>query len=225
MNDVRKTIGWADLSWNPITGCNGGCSYCYARAMARRFGRTDEERAFVLAFHPERLVEPARRRKPARIFVCSTSDLFGVGVDKHWIGIVAQTMAAASQHTYLTLTKRPDLMLETWNVEDWLAPSRLWTGITATDQASWDSAVSYLREMRPRVVRWISVEPLLAPIVIGDWVPDWVVVGLLSPREAPGSRTYAHCLISDLRARGVPVYVKTSLPEIDCREWPRGVGA
>jgi protein gp37 len=95
MNNVAKTIGWSDLSWNPITGCLGGCSYCYARAMARRFGRTDEERAFLPTFHPERLGEPARRKKPARIFVCSTSDLYGVGVDADWTLAVHDAMYGA----------------------------------------------------------------------------------------------------------------------------------
>jgi protein gp37 len=97
-------------------------------------------------------------------------------------------------------------------------------GATATDQASWDVACAHLRQIPPGFGRWISVEPLLAPIVIGDWVPDWVVVGLLSPRPVLYSREWAHLLADALRARGVPVYGKTSVPEIG-REWPRGVGA
>lgn len=30
-------IDWADASFNPITGCNHGCAYCYARGMANRY--------------------------------------------------------------------------------------------------------------------------------------------------------------------------------------------
>lgn len=37
MGDKTK-IDWADASWNPITGCQHGCEYCYARNMAKRFG-------------------------------------------------------------------------------------------------------------------------------------------------------------------------------------------
>ena len=30
-------IDWCEASWNPVTGCDHGCAYCYARGMARRF--------------------------------------------------------------------------------------------------------------------------------------------------------------------------------------------
>lgn len=46
----RTKIPWTDFSWSPITGCLGGCSYCYARKMAHRFGQD-----FRPTFHPERL--------------------------------------------------------------------------------------------------------------------------------------------------------------------------
>lgn len=228
MNDISKTIGWADLSWNPITGCLGGCPYCYARAMARRLqgmGVPQYANGFTPSFHPQLLDQPARRRKPAKIFVCSMADLFGDGVESDWIESVANAVHAAPRHTYLTLTNRPGRMLSTQAIESWLPWGHLWTGITATDQARWDLAVRSLSVLPPSVVRWISVEPLLGPITLGDWVPDWVVIGLLSPRPDHRSHLWAHDLISDLRARGVPVYAKTSLPEIACHEWPKGVGA
>jgi len=31
-------IDWADMSWNPVTGCRHGCEYCYARRIAGRYG-------------------------------------------------------------------------------------------------------------------------------------------------------------------------------------------
>lgn len=35
---MNKTkIDWADMSWNPVTGCLHGCEYCYARKIAERF--------------------------------------------------------------------------------------------------------------------------------------------------------------------------------------------
>lgn len=36
---MQKTkIDWADMTWNPVTGCFHGCEYCYARRIAERFG-------------------------------------------------------------------------------------------------------------------------------------------------------------------------------------------
>ena len=36
MADKTK-IDWCDASWNPVTGCEHGCEYCYARRMAKRY--------------------------------------------------------------------------------------------------------------------------------------------------------------------------------------------
>ena len=33
----KSKIEWCDHTWNPITGCNHGCHYCYARTMTARF--------------------------------------------------------------------------------------------------------------------------------------------------------------------------------------------
>lgn len=33
----RSKIEWCDHTWNPITGCRHGCTYCYARRMTTRF--------------------------------------------------------------------------------------------------------------------------------------------------------------------------------------------
>jgi hypothetical protein len=35
-----ESIGWARWSWNPLTGCEHNCPYCYARDMARRIYRS-----------------------------------------------------------------------------------------------------------------------------------------------------------------------------------------
>ena len=36
---ARTKIDWCDATWNPVTGCLHGCEYCYARGIAKRFGR------------------------------------------------------------------------------------------------------------------------------------------------------------------------------------------
>lgn len=35
-------IEWADLTWNPVSGCLHGCEYCYAKRIATRFSHTKD---------------------------------------------------------------------------------------------------------------------------------------------------------------------------------------
>lgn len=34
----KSKIDWCDYTWNPVTGCLHGCTYCYAKRIAERFG-------------------------------------------------------------------------------------------------------------------------------------------------------------------------------------------
>lgn len=36
-------IDWCDTTWNPVTGCNHDCEYCYARTIAKRYGGFDHD--------------------------------------------------------------------------------------------------------------------------------------------------------------------------------------
>ena len=123
---MNKTkIEWAEATWNPITGCSKmseGCKNCYAERMAKRlagrYGYPKDE-PFGVTFHPDRLEQPMRWRKPRRIFVCSMSDLFHKDVPFKYIADVFQCIADCSQHIFLILTKRPERMKlffdEWWN--------------------------------------------------------------------------------------------------------------
>lgn len=33
----KSLIEWCDFTWNPVTGCQHGCPYCYATKQANRF--------------------------------------------------------------------------------------------------------------------------------------------------------------------------------------------
>ncbi len=77
----KTNIEWCDYTWSPVTGCLHGCSYCYARKLAktRLRGRCGypQDNPFTPTFHPNRFDEPLSVKKPSRIFVCSMGDLFG----------------------------------------------------------------------------------------------------------------------------------------------------
>jgi protein gp37 len=129
MPDQRETgISWTDQTWNPIRGCSRvseGCRNCYAERMAARFagpGQPFEGLARMGDNGPrwtgsvrlvdEHLADPLRWRRPRRVFVNSVSDLFHEGLTNEQIGAIFGVMAAAPQHTFQILTKRPTRMLE-----------------------------------------------------------------------------------------------------------------
>jgi protein gp37 len=65
-----------------------------------------------ICLRPDWLQKPLHWRKPLVILVQTLGDLFHEGVPFEHIAAVYGVMAACPQHTFLTLTKRPERMLE-----------------------------------------------------------------------------------------------------------------
>lgn len=123
----RTKIEWAEVTWNPVTGCtpvSPGCEHCYARRMATRFrGRFGypADNPFRVTLHEDRVEEPLRWRRPQMVFVCSMGDLFHPEVPDQFIARVFGTMRYASHHTFMVLTKRPERMAA-WFSQIWERP-------------------------------------------------------------------------------------------------------
>jgi len=203
-------IDWTDYTWNPVTGCLNTCSYCYARATYERFGMS-----FEPTFHHERLSEPARLKRPSKIFVCSVADLFGPWVPREWIDRVLEVVHANPQHTFQFLTKYPGRLYH-WN--PW--PGNAWMGVTATDQASMDVALEHLSHVLARV-RFVSAEPLLGPTEV-DLGISWIVIGSMTgPGATPPKPEWVTGLIDQAREQGLPVWLKGNLKwPVTIQEWP-----
>ncbi len=131
-------IAWTDVTWNPTLGCSKvstGCRSCYAETIALRFGMTPKpwtalNAAENVLLKPHKLREPLSKagpwKNPCRVFVNSMSDLFHEQIPNEYIAAVFAVMAAADQHTFQILTKRPERM------RDWFA----WYEIQCRDHES-----------------------------------------------------------------------------------------
>ena len=179
-------IEWADAVWNPITGCtkiSAGCANCYAERMSKRLrGRCGypADEPFSVTLHPDRMKEPLKIKKPKRIFVCSMGDLFHKDVSYGFIDKVWGIMSVAPRHTFLILTKRPELMAEiiprlkerhiARDGSRWPLPN-VHLGVSVEDQATADERIPLLLQT-PAAKRFVSIEPMLGPVDLTDLAPD-----------------------------------------------------
>ena len=154
MSDQRKGgIAWTETTWNPLRGCSRvseGCRHCYAESVAGRFsgpGQPYEGLVRLSAegkhgrarwngtvrFVPEKLAEPLRWTRPRMVFVNSMSDLFHENVPFEQVAAIFGVMAAAPQHTFQVLTKRPARAAEFFRWVDREAP----IGVPSDPDSPW----------------------------------------------------------------------------------------
>ena len=217
------SIEWTDETWNPVTGCtkvSPGCAHCYAEAL---FSRPYPGRPFSdVRFHPERLEQPRRWRKPRRVFVNSMSDLFHEAIGESDIQRIFAVMRSAPRHTFQVLTKRADRMrhlLTMWARRGDAPPRNVWLGVSVENQEQADRRIPLLLDT-PAAVRFVSAEPLLGPVDMREslsraiagpngTVLDWCIVGGESgPQARPCGLGWMRGIVGDCRATGVPVFVK-----------------
>lgn len=200
---MASKIEWTDATWNPVTGCtpvSAACDNCYARRLARRMaGRCGYPAAepFRVTDHPNRLAEPDRWKKPRRVFVCSMGDLFHDDVPDDYLDRVFWAILKNPRHTFQILTKRPERMAgyltspKTWGylmgrmtADDPIRTAaeaagyipNLWAGATVENQTAADDRLPNLM-LTPAAVHFLSSEPLLSPVNLNGWLPDWIITG------------------------------------------------
>jgi protein gp37 len=98
MNHTK--IEWTDLTVNPIVGCTNGCTYCYARKMAKRRGRNTCCYDFKPHHHLERLNQIKPTQKPKKIFINSMWDWNCSDNKEWWLYAIIDTMQECPQHTF-----------------------------------------------------------------------------------------------------------------------------
>lgn len=183
-----SSIEWTEATWNPVTGCSKvspGCKNCYAERMAARLqamGSPRYQNGFKVTLQEDLVELPLEWKQPRVIFVNSMSDLFHKNVPSDFIVKVFDTMKRAHWHTFQVLTKRSDRLLSLAPYLPW--PENVWMGVSVETPRY----ICRIRDLTtvPSAVRFLSLEPLLAPM---PKLPlrsiDWVIVG---GESGPGAR-------------------------------------
>ena len=217
----RTAIEWTEYTWNPITGCRHGCPFCYARKIARRFP-ANFPNGFEPTFHEDRLQEPYKLNKPAKIFTVSMGDMFGDWVPQKWIDSIFETMEGACENTYQILTKNPKKILpalygDTFSrFGDMDALGNVWLGTSVNDKAATPRSeeLAKLKGKSPRWTSFVSFEPLLEAMPDLDLSEiDWVIIGAqTNPRKNPETEWVQH-IIDQAKDQDCKIFLKDTIQE------------
>ena len=230
--DVKLGITWTDETVSPLTGCKAispGCLNCWAADMspgllAKGQGwheglsiinqRGHGEWTGKVDWQPEELLRFGRG-KARRIFINSVSDTFYDRVKREWQDEIFRAMAANPQHEYQVLTKRAAGMLQYVREAEVKPMRNILMGFSAEDQRWFDERWKYAKQVVERGWRvWVSIEPQVAPITLGDAVHglSWVVIGGDNTKPHSHAREFdiawAIDLIAECKSASVPVFMK-----------------
>jgi len=222
-NQTNDSVDWASWTWNPVTGCEHGCKFCYAREIAHSERMADYyPNKFEPTYHGYRLAAPRNTSKPdssdprdGRVFVCSMADLFGKWVPDAWIESVFDACLKSPHWEYLFLTKWPARYSKMPLIE------KAWYGASVIQQSDVKRVEADMQKVTSnKVVRWISLEPMLEPIRFYDlsWC-DLVVIGSQTSTNQPNGRVeefapefdWVFDVVTQCKQAGVPYYLKENL--------------
>ncbi len=225
---MQKTkIEWADMVWNPIKGlCPVDCklpdgrSYCYARKMYLnpRYNWSPDIKLAPWEFDPSLKtyrkcywVRPKWPKKPKKVFVCSTFELFHPCTEP-FRDIIFDAIRSFPQHTFIILTKLPQ------NIDREM-PDNVWLGVSVTQKKElWET---YSLPGINANLKFISFEPNLGDfrgldLEIALKGVDWIIVGRLTKcgKGYDPSILQIQKFVNIARHFEIPIFLKNNLKDI-----------
>lgn len=219
----RTKIEWCDWVYNPVWGCRNNCPYCYARRVAKRWGkgvcgRDDFEPTWVESNYVKEFPT-----KPSRIFVNSMSEV--AHWEDGWVVKVFSRIREYPEHRFLVLTKRPAMAYGRISAG---APTNLWLGVTVTKRREGVMRTGWMGGVG--IPRWfVSIEPMHEAVEPGDIAGSpWVILGAETGNRVGKVEVRREWLDPWLTYEGTAVFMKDSLVRVVGeanmrREFPGGV--
>jgi len=208
--------------------CSPGCAHCWSAAQRHRFysrkrfleGKlTNTEWPKIGQFngniitHSDRLSR-FNKKKPTVFAV--RHDLFRESVSDDFYSSAAKAMMINIYHTYLLLTKRPQVLLNRFNsarrgdpAEEMISPKHIYFGLTVCNQQEWDKNKDIFLQVPGK--KFVSHEPALERISYGECL--CLVDCLISGGETGSGARPSHPNIfrsdrDQCAAAGVPFFFK-----------------
>lgn len=244
---VNTKVEWCNMTWNPWIGCtkvSDGCKFCYAEAqMDKWLGRAQwgADGTRVRTSEANWKKPLAWNRKAAetdsrpKVFCASLADVFEDNQQvEEWRLDLFRLIFDTPHLDWLLPTKRPQNVIPFLDDACWPEtgcpmfgsddplPSNVWLGTSVENQVAADERIPQLVAV-PVTVRFLSVEPLLGPVNLWEWLAptrwpvfrdndpqvDWVIVGGESgPNARPIDLAWVWDIIAQCRAAGKPLFIK-----------------
>ena len=99
------TKEWADYNVNCIRGCYNNCRYCYAKIMAKRFGRSTDNTWKNMEVK-EDMVCKSFKKRPGRVMFPSTHDIFDISPFKEACFTVLRKLLESENDILITTKPR-----------------------------------------------------------------------------------------------------------------------
>lgn len=221
----KKNIEYADISWNPITGClvkdcaiKQKLGSCWAQKMAFRLkGRAgyDLKDPFKPTFHEDKLEQPLHWKKPRRIDCCFMGDVSFARPE--WIERVLKIVEQTPQHRYYFLTKNPGPL------KNYYFPENAWVGVTVNRRNDLWRILEL--EWVFAQTKYVSIEPLYEIIRLNGIVThvNWIIIGAQTNPEFQPRTQWVQAIIHDARELKIPIFMKENLKYSNkLTEFPEG---
>ena len=217
---MRNTkIEWADHTVNLWWGCSEvseACANCYARGIAKRFGKDcwgNSPRALRLEKAFDEIVSlnasAQKRGTVETVFINLMSDFFDVRVAPEIRLAAWECFFDAPNLNIMILTKRAQIMANHFALYSERIPCNVHFGITAENQARLDERMKALSDFKGKL--FLSCEPLLEEIDITPYADclDWVICGGETGANARPFHASALCaLYSQTTRKNIPFFFK-----------------